>query len=55
MTTYSGKRIKWANALASNHRLVPESKNLSWDCNPPLMPLADGSYAMPIPGKIRVV
>jgi len=55
MATYSGKRIKWADALASNHRLVPESKNLSWDSNPPVMPLADGSYAIPTPGKTRVL
>ena len=55
MATYSGKRIEWKQGLNSSHRLVPESKDLSWDANPPVMPLADGSYAIPTPGKTRVL
>ena len=55
MATYSGKRIDWDDALKSSHRLVPDSKNLAWDKNPPVMPQADGSYAIPTPGKTRVL
>ncbi|MBT4523135.1 MAG: hypothetical protein HOC23_24295 [Halieaceae bacterium] len=55
MATYSGERLKWEEALASTQRLVPESKNLSWDDNPPVMPLADGSYTIPTPGKTKVL
>ena len=53
MATYSGKRIEWDKALASGKRLVPDSDQLAWDSNPPVMPLADGSYAIPQPGKTR--
>ena len=53
MATYSGKRIDWNKALASGQRLVPDSRDLSWESNPPVMPLADGSYAIPQPGKTR--
>ena len=55
MATYSGKRIKWKDALNANDRMVPDSKDLSWDSNPPVMPQADGSYAIPVPGKTRVL
>jgi myo-inositol 2-dehydrogenase / D-chiro-inositol 1-dehydrogenase len=55
MATYSGKRIDWDEALASNHRLVPDSSKLDWDSNPPVMPLEDGGYAIPTPGKARVL
>lgn len=55
MATYSGKRIDWDEALASSHRLVPDSSKLDWDSNPPVMPLEDGSYAIPTPGKTRVL
>ena len=53
MATYSGKRIDWDKALASGQRLVPDSKDLSWDGDAPVMPMADGSYAIPMPGKTR--
>ena len=53
MATYSGKRIEWDKALASGQRLVPESGQLSWESDPPVMPLADGSYAIPQPGRSR--
>ncbi len=53
MATYSGKRIEWDKALASGQRLGPESGQLSWESDPPVMPLADGSYAIPQPGRSR--
>ena len=55
MATYSGKKIDWDKALVSNQRLVPDSKNLDWDGNPPSMPDANGNYAIPVPGKTRVL
>ena len=53
MATYSGKIIKWDEAMASNLELVP--KNLSWDSPAPVKPNADGSYNIPMPGKTVVV
>jgi len=53
MATYSGKEIGWDEALASENRLVPDT--FSWDAEPPVMPDADGRYAIPVPGEINVL
>ncbi|QFU77308.1 dehydrogenase [Halioglobus maricola] len=55
MATYSGKRVSWDKALASGQRLVPDSKDLDWNGKAPVMPDAEGSYAIPTPGKTRVL
>jgi predicted dehydrogenase len=55
MATYSGKRIEWDEALASGHRLVPDSDNLDWDANPPVMPDDQGRYPVPVPGKTSII
>jgi predicted dehydrogenase len=53
LCTYSGKMIEWKDALASNVSLQPKEYNFKTD--PPVMPNADGSYAIAIPGLSRVV
>ncbi|WP_089888203.1 Gfo/Idh/MocA family protein [Kriegella aquimaris] len=53
MATYSGKVIKWDEALNSDLLLVPD--NMTWDSPAPVQPLADGTYAIPTPGKTVVV
>ncbi len=53
MCTYSGKMIAWEDALASNVSLQPKEYNFKTD--PPVMPNADGTYAIAIPGLTRVV
>jgi hypothetical protein len=49
MATYSGKKVGWEQALNANYQLVPE--NMTWDSTPPVMPDAEGYYAIPQPGK----
>ena len=49
MATYSGKVIKWEDALNSNISLFPEK--LAWDALPKLLPGSDGYYPVAVPGK----
>jgi predicted dehydrogenase len=53
MATYSGQVITWDEAMKSELSLVPE--NLSWDSKPPVMPNEEGLYAIPVPGKTKVM
>ena len=53
MATYSGEVIKWEDALKSTHQIVPDE--MTWDTPPPVMPMADGSYEIPTPGKTKVL
>jgi len=53
MATYSGKVIKWDEALASNIALVPE--NLTWNSKAPVQPNEAGTYEIPTPGKSIVI
>lgn len=53
MATYSGKVIKWDEAMASNLALVPD--NLTWDSKAPVQPNAEGWYNIPTPGKSIVM
>ena len=53
MATYSGGKINWEDAINSDNILVPDK--FGWDVNPPVMPNADGSYAIPIPGVTKVL
>jgi len=53
MATYSGKLIKWDEAINSNINLFPDK--LAWDANPKLLPGADGLYAVAVPGKTVVI
>jgi predicted dehydrogenase len=55
MATYSGKVIKWDDALKSEIVVSPVEKYTSFDDEPPTKPDKDGWYALPIPGQTRVV
>lgn len=52
MATYSGKVIKWDEALASKMQLMPEEVN--WETTPPTKPDINGNYPIPIPGQTEV-
>ncbi len=53
MCTYSGKEIKWEDAVASNHTDFPDV--LAWDAEPKVLPGPDGHYPVPVPGKTQVL
>ena len=53
MATYSGNVVTWEDALNSSIDLSP--KTYAWDANPPVMPDAEGRYAIAIPGVSKVV
>ena len=53
MCTYSGQMIDWETALASNVSLQPKEYNFKTD--PPVMPNAEGYYAIAVPGLSKVV
>ena len=51
MATYSGKVVKWDEAIKSQLDLAP--KNLAWDAETPVKPGPDGIYACAIPGVTK--
>ncbi|MGB7394685.1 MAG: Gfo/Idh/MocA family oxidoreductase [Pricia sp.] len=53
MATYSGKVIKWDEAMQSNHDLAPD--DLTWESKAPVQPMADGTYKIPTPGETQVM
>jgi myo-inositol 2-dehydrogenase / D-chiro-inositol 1-dehydrogenase len=50
--TYTGKEVKWADALKANIRTMPE--NFSWDAKAPVQPDEKGAYALPMPGTWKM-
>jgi myo-inositol 2-dehydrogenase/D-chiro-inositol 1-dehydrogenase len=53
MATYSGKQIKWEDALNSTVSVMPTK--FAFDADPPTLPDAEGHYALPIPGIYKAV
>ncbi len=53
MATYSGRVLKWDEALASSVRLAPE--RLAWDALPRSLPDQNGNYPSAIPGVTPVL
>ena len=53
MATYSGKMIKWDDALAKGYDIMP--KEYAFDAEPPVMPDKDGKYPIAMPGKTKVM
>ena len=51
MATYSGKIVKWDEAINSQLDLSPEE--LAWDAEPPVLPGPDGCYACAMPGVTK--
>lgn len=52
MVCYTGQQITWDDAVKSQWRLGPEA--CGWDMDPPVRPLADGTYAVPVPGLTKL-
>lgn len=50
MATYSGKKIKWDDAVAKGKTLAPGMEDYTWDSTPPILPDEDGIYPSTIPG-----
>jgi predicted dehydrogenase len=48
VASYSGKTIKWDDAINSDISLMPET--YAFDANPPVMPDDQGRYPVPVPG-----
>src|SRR5262245_54077180 len=55
MATYSGQMLNWDQCLKSEIVVSPVEKYTSFDNEPPTKPDADGWYALPVPGKTKVV
>lgn len=53
LATYSGKVLKWDEALASDISLMPDE--LSWDALPKVLPDENGLYPYAQPGKTNVI
>ena len=53
MATYSGKMVKWDDAINSKIDIMP--KKYTWEADPPVMPDSKGRYAIPVPGQSAVV
>jgi hypothetical protein len=51
MACESGRQITWDEALASNLELAPGLANLKWTDPAPVMPDAQGSYPVAMPGQ----
>ena len=52
LATYSGKIVKWDEAVNSNKHEFPQS--LAWDAAAPVQKDADGNYPIPMPGVYSV-
>ena len=55
MCTYSGKEITWDDAINSKRVISPIDGDFSMDTEPPVKPLADMSYEVPMPGSTKVL
>jgi len=53
MATYSGKVIRWDEALKTGVDLSPESYDFA--ATPPIVPNGDGFYPIAVPGKTEVM
>jgi hypothetical protein len=55
MATYSGQMLKWDQCLNSEIVESPVEKYTSFQDEPPHKPDSNGWYALPVPGKTKVV
>ena len=53
MATYSGREVTWDKALNSKLSLAP--KSYAMDAKPPVLPNADGNYAVALPGQTEAL
>jgi myo-inositol 2-dehydrogenase/D-chiro-inositol 1-dehydrogenase len=52
MATYSGQIVNWDDALASDLDLAPTKYD--FNAPPPVLPMENGFYPVPVPGKTKV-
>ena len=55
MATYSGKMLKWEDALASDLVISPVDAYTKFDDQPPVSPDDEGNYPVPMPGSTIVI
>lgn len=53
MATYSGKVVRWEEALNSNLSLLPD--RFAWDADPPVLPDDQGAYPVAMPGVAKAL
>ena len=53
LATYSGQTVSWDDAFASKRVMTTDAE--SWDAEPPIKPLQDGSYEIASPGTTKVL
>ena len=53
MATYSGKRIQWDEAIASELSLTTDAED--WNAAAPILPDEDGRYPVAKPGTTKVL
>ncbi len=51
MATYSGKVVKWKDAINSDHKLADYDAMKKWDDPAPVVAGPDGFYPVPVPGE----
>lgn len=51
MATYSGKEIKWDDAVKKGKELAPGIENYTMDTTPPVVRDGNGEYPYPVPGE----
>jgi len=54
MATYSGKLLRYKDALNTKIDVFPYGQDLTMASDPPVLPKANGWYQTPIPGKTKV-
>ena len=53
MATYSGQEVTWDDAMNSDLDLSPAT--YAFDAQPPILPLENGYYPVPVPGETKVM
>ncbi len=54
MSAWSGRNMKWEDAIASEVKLFDYTDETDFNSVPPILPLANGDYPVPVPGKTKV-
>jgi predicted dehydrogenase len=53
MATYSGRVVKWDEAVEKGPSEMPAIAQVSFEVDPPVMPDKDGRYPIPVPGSYK--
>ena len=55
MATYSGKMVKWDDAINSPHKLADVDALKNYEGEAPVKPDDDGNYPIPTPGTTNAL